>query len=67
MKKVTSRWVLNQLTLEQRVKLCCENLMKFQNGSCQLCDIIIGGKTIGRFITSQRTQAELAKINHQLL
>ena len=45
MKKVTSRWVLHQLTHEQRVKLCRENLAKFQNGSCRLCDIITGDET----------------------
>ena len=39
MKKVISRWVPHQ----QRVKLCHENLAKFQNGSCRLCDIIITG------------------------
>ena len=33
MKKVTSRWVLHQLKNEQRVKLCRENLVKFQSGS----------------------------------
>ena len=73
MKKVTSRWVPHQLTDEQkqqRVKLCRENLAKFQNGSWRLCDIMTvmkRGFTIGRFITSQRTQAGLAKVNHQLL
>ena len=47
-KKVTSRWVLHQLTHEQkqqRVKLCRENLAKFQNGSQRLCDIITGDET----------------------
>ena len=33
MKEVTSRWVPYQLTDEQRVKLCRENLAQFQNGS----------------------------------
>ena len=33
LKKVTFRWVPDQLTHEQRVKLCRENLTKFQNGS----------------------------------
>ena len=33
MKKVTCGWVPHQLTHEQRVKLCRENLAKFQNGS----------------------------------
>ena len=48
MKKVTSRWVPHQLTDEQkqqRVKLCRENLAKFQNGSWRLCDIITGDET----------------------
>ena len=57
MKKVISRWVPHQLTDEQRVKLCRENLAKFQNGSCRLCDIkqvMKHGFTIGRFNTSER-------------
>ena len=44
MKKVTSRWLPHQLTHEQRVKLCNENLARFQNGCCRLCDIITGDK-----------------------
>ena len=45
MKKVTFRWVLHQLTHEQRVKLCCENLAKFQNGSWRLYDIVTSDET----------------------
>jgi [histone H3]-lysine36 N-dimethyltransferase SETMAR len=48
MKKVTSRWVPHQLTdkqKQQRVKLCRENLAKFQDGSWRLCDIITGDET----------------------
>ena len=48
MKKVTSRWVSHQPTDEQkqrRVKLCHENLAKFQNGFWRLCDIITGDET----------------------
>ena len=67
MKKVTSGWAPHQLTHEQRVKLCRENLAKFQSVSCRLCDIITGGETIGRLITNERTQASLANVNHQLL
>ena len=47
-KKVTSCWVPHQLTDEQkqqRVELCCENLAKFQNSCCRLCDIIRGDET----------------------
>ena len=42
MKKVTYSWIPDQLTDEQQVKLCHENLTKFQNGSCRLCDIMTG-------------------------
>ena len=63
MKKVTSRWISHQLAHEQRVKLCHENLVKFQNDFWRLCDIITGDETIGRFIISQKIQAELAKVN----
>ncbi|CAF3228612.1 unnamed protein product [Rotaria socialis] len=48
MKKVTSRWIPHQLNDEQkqeRVRLCRENLAKFRDGSCRLCDIITGGET----------------------
>ena len=44
MKKVTPRWVHHQLTHKQRVRLCRENLVKFQNGSCRLCDIVTGNE-----------------------
>ena len=44
-KKVRSRWVIHQLTHKQRIKLCRENLVTFQNGSCRLYDIITGDKT----------------------
>ena len=43
--EVTSRWVPHQLTHEQRVKLFRENLTKFRNDSCRLCDIITGDET----------------------
>ena len=45
---MTSRWVLHQLTHEQkqqRVKLCRENLAKFCDGSWRLCDIITDDET----------------------
>ena len=48
MKKNTSRWVLHQMTDEQkqeRVKLCRENLAKFRDGSWRLCDIIACDET----------------------
>jgi histone-lysine N-methyltransferase SETMAR len=48
MKKVTSRWVPHELTDEQkqeRVRICRENLARFQSGSWRLCDIITGDET----------------------
>ena len=42
MKTVTSHWVFHQLIHELRVKLSHENLVKFQNDSWRLCDIITG-------------------------
>ena len=45
MKTVRSRWISHQLIDEQRVKLCCENLAKFHDGSQRLCDIITGDET----------------------
>ena len=39
---MTSRWVSHQLSHKKRVKLCGENLAKFQNGSQRLYDIITG-------------------------
>ena len=43
--KITSHWVSHQLTHEQQVKLNGENLEKFQNDSCRLCDIITDDET----------------------
>lgn len=48
MKKVTSRWVPHELTLEQkqlRVKICKENLAKLLSGSWRLCDIVAGDES----------------------
>jgi len=48
MKKVTSRWVPHELTLEQkqlRVKICKENLAKLLNNSWRLCDIVTGDES----------------------
>lgn len=48
LKKVTSRWVPHQLTLEhkeERVRLCRENLEKFRNNSWRLCNIITGDES----------------------
>ena len=45
MKKITSHWVFYQLIHELLVKLCRENLAKFQNGSWRLCDTIAGDET----------------------
>ena len=44
MKQVTSCLIPHQLTHEQRVKLCRENLAKFQKSSCRLYDIITGNE-----------------------
>jgi len=48
MKKVTSRWVLHELTPQQkqlRVKTCKENLSKILSGSWWLSDIFTGDET----------------------
>ncbi|CAF3844937.1 unnamed protein product [Rotaria sp. Silwood1] len=48
MRKVTSRWVVHQPTDEQkqeRFRICRQNLEKFRNGTCRLCDIITGNET----------------------
>ena len=46
---MTSLWVPHQLNDEQkrdRVRLCRENLAKFQDGSWRLCGIITGDETL---------------------
>ncbi|CAF3737820.1 unnamed protein product [Rotaria sp. Silwood1] len=48
MRKVTSRWVVHQPTDEQkqeRFRICRQNLEKFRNGTCRLCNIITGNET----------------------
>ena len=48
MRKVSSRWVPHNLTIEQkheRVRICQENLEKFQSGRWRLYDIITGDET----------------------
>jgi len=48
LRKVTSRWVPHKLTLKQkqeRVRICRENLAKFQSGSWRTSDIITGDET----------------------
>jgi histone-lysine N-methyltransferase SETMAR len=48
LKKLSSRWVPKQLTPEQkqqRVKICRENLKRFEEGSLRLSDIITGDET----------------------
>jgi len=48
LEKVTSRWVPHELTPQQkqeRVRICRENLAKFQNNSWRTCNIITGDET----------------------
>ncbi|CAF4124123.1 unnamed protein product [Rotaria sordida] len=59
--KVTARYILKDLTdfqRAERVRICKENLSKFQQGSWRLCDIITGDeswfyrKQIGRKLSN---------------
>lgn len=48
MRKVTSRWVPHELTIENketRVKKCRQNLAKINSGEWRLCDILTGDET----------------------
>lgn len=48
LRKVTSRWVPHDLTPDQkkeRVRICRENLAKFQSDSWRTCNIITGDET----------------------
>lgn len=48
LKKVTSRWVPHKLTpqqKEERVRICVENLARFQNNSWRTCNIFTGDET----------------------
>ena len=48
LKKITARWVPNLLTDNQRaerVRLCQENLAKFQQGTWRLCDVVTGDES----------------------
>jgi hypothetical protein len=61
LKKLTVRYIPKQLTDSQRaerVRICKENLAKFESGAWQLCDVIIGNeswfyhKQIGRKLSN---------------
>jgi len=48
LRKVTSRWVPHDLTpyqKQERVRICRDNLAKFQNESWRRCDIVTGDET----------------------
>ena len=48
LKKVTSRWVPHNLTEEnrkERVRICKENLAKFNEGKWRWCDVITGDES----------------------
>jgi hypothetical protein len=48
LRKMTVRWVPNLLTDNQRaerVRLCQENLAKFQQGTCRFCDVMTGDES----------------------
>ncbi len=67
LKKISSRWVLHNLTQKQRqrrVDICIENLQKLDSGSWRLCDIVTGDETwiYHRKIKSkQQSKAWIAK------
>lgn len=66
MKKVASRWVPHNLTPEQkkeRVRICRENLEKFQSGSWRLYDIITGDETWIYFRQTGRKASNASWIN----
>ena len=45
LKKITSRWVPHQLTeqnRQDRVRICQENLAKFEDDKWRLCDVVTG-------------------------
>ena len=48
LRKITARWVPNILTDAQwieRGRLCQENLAKFHQGTCRLCDVVTGDQS----------------------
>ncbi|CAF2051960.1 unnamed protein product [Rotaria magnacalcarata] len=48
LKKITARWIPNQLTDSQRaerVRICQENLAKFKHGTWRLCDVVTGDES----------------------
>lgn len=66
MKKVASRWVPHNLTSKQkqeRVRICKENLEKFQSGSWRLYDIITGDETWIYFRQTGRKASNACWIN----
>ena len=48
MKKLVSRWVPHELTEQNRkdrVRMCLENLAKFEDGTWRLCDVVTGDES----------------------
>ena len=48
LKKITARWIPKQLTDAQRaerVRICQQNLTKFQQGTWRLCDVVTGDES----------------------
>ena len=73
MRKVTSPWILHQLTdvrKQQGVRYCGENLqnsMVVPFDYVTLLQVMRHESTRGKLDTSQQMQAGLAKVNHQSL
>ena len=45
MKKLVSRWVPHELTEQNRVRMCLENLAKFEDEAWRLCDVVTGDES----------------------
>ncbi|CAF4770838.1 unnamed protein product [Rotaria socialis] len=51
LKKITTRWIPSQFTDSQRaecVRICQENLAKFNQGTWRLCDVVTGDESCGK-------------------
>ena len=66
MKKLVSRWVPHELTEQNRkdrVRMCLENLAKFEDGTWRLCDVVTGDESwfywrqVGKKQSNNQTKA----------
>ena len=63
LKKVVSRWVSHRLieqNRQDRVRICQENLARFEEGKWRLCDVLTGDEVWIYFLQNGRKQSNMS-------